>query len=504
MTATEAGSRPAPLVVKGKALPAQVSTGTDDLGMPDASDVRMASLRALWFASPLKSERGCRRWGASPDVDQLPVRTSTRKGGGVTVGVGGLRTCGHWHEPVCGTKIAMERAGDDAHALRLWAAAGEVEGMTMVRGPVPKVSLVRGHVPKDKRKIVPAGGCAVISTFSVQHHLGHRLEEMVIAMRAASKAISSGRAAQDFRRRMGVAWQVRVFECTHGDVHGWHPHFHYLFLINGAWRGESADPFVRQAFRPLWDLWVAELAKYGFSAVAEVHGESAGFDAKLIDLTSPESIRRVAGYINKGHETTRTATWSTGATLADQSGSAARELDGGVWKAGKAPDSNPGHRHRSIAQVIEDYAFPASAESAEQDKALIVEFKLAMRKLRMPQRKPSPGMRAAFVALAAALEAKGVIVPGQLTDVERTDEEIAAAEDFPDAVTVGHIRKGAWAAWFAWELPALRAAGRMGGQAAVLAYLSDPARNTDGDGSSGLGFEPFDPLADSDVNVSLT
>ena len=81
--------------------------------------MRFATLRALWFVSPIKAERGCRRYGADPDVDTLPIRVRVEADGRTSAAVGGLRTCGMWHCPVCGTKIAGVRSAELEHMFRL-------------------------------------------------------------------------------------------------------------------------------------------------------------------------------------------------------------------------------------------------------------------------------------------------------------------------------------------------------------------------------------------------
>ena len=361
-------------------------------------------------------------------------------------------------------------------------------------------------------EVVKAGGCAVFLTVSARHHRGTRLLELLEAMRGASEAMSSGRAAQDARRELGIVWQERIFECTHGDEFAFHPHFHYVLFLDRPWAGDTSAAAVCKAFGPLWALWQRSLAEDGFEALAEVNGESAGFDARLIDLSSSASIVEMARYAHKAHDTELTQAFtsptvalleSVGADrgaavrlLARQAtfdarrvereaGSAAREVVGGVFKVGKAPEVERGKRHRSIAQVMEDMAVCGELE----DQAIVKEFKQVMSELRMPQRKPSPGMRAAFVELAAALAEAGVDVPGALREPEKTDEEIAAEQE--EAATFGHIQRAAYSKWFAWEVAEMRAAARTGGLPALYEFLSARGRNTADPPADGWCVEPL-------------
>ena len=127
---------------------------------------------------------------------------------------------------------------------------------------------------------------------------------------------------------------------------------------------------------------------------------------RLIDLSSSASIVEMARYAHKAHDTELTQAFtsptvalleSVGADrgaavrlLARQAtfdarrvereaGSAAREVVGGVFKVGKAPEVERGKRHRSIAQVMEDMAVCGELE----DQAIVKEFKQVMSELRM-------------------------------------------------------------------------------------------------------------------------
>jgi hypothetical protein len=357
----------------------------------------------------------------------LPVRVNVDEDGTLRAGIGNLQSCGSWYCTRCGPKISIERAAETAHMLRVWAALGH---------------------------------SAVLLTLTARHHRGHRLDDLIRGMRGAWRSTWNGKAGTALRDRMGVEWRIRVIEVTHGDAHGWHPHFHVLIFRAGPqpWLdtpdGRAA---ARDAFRPVWTRWAAGLARLGFDALDEVDGESAGFDVRPVDLESEEAIRAMAEYVEKGsgaRETRRVRGVRTPAM------SAGIELLGGVFKRGGAPEATVGARHRSIAQVMEDYAVASGAE----DESLVREFLAAAHGLR--QRDPSKGMRAWFAAMAEELG-----IPGPLLAEERTDDEIAAADDVADSTTVGWISARAWSSYLVFEYHQLRGVARVGGLAALVAWL---------------------------------
>jgi len=383
----------------------------------------------MWRTSPLKKVRACRRYAHDPDADTVPMRFSPNEDGGISVGVGGLKTCASWHSClVCGAKIAVKRAGDLEHVFRIW------------------------------RKL---GGSVVLATFSCRHRLGQSLEELVAGQRAGWAAVTSDRpwkedlAALDVavfdredsdRRVRGI---IRGFETTVGDEHGWHPHYHVFLLVNG----KTTQAAARDALLPAWDRWCAGLAEHGLSAVAEVRNaegelESAGFDVTVMDDAESGTLARYPFKL-------------------------ALEAVGGVFKRGRAVDAEGhvvGKRHRTPFEVMEHYAVAAAAgttgdELAQQDFAIIREWSQTASDMRFRQCPFPPGMRAVFAKLAAELD-----VEGPLLEPEQTDEEIAESE-VEGTETAGAIGRKAWETVVAYELDTLRAAGRDAGLTGVCEWF---------------------------------
>lgn len=378
----------------------------------------------MWHASPLRKVQGCRRWASDSDVATLPLvvapRTVDGHTEGVSVGVGGLRVCGSWHSCMtCGAKIAVHRARELEHVFKIW----------------------------DK-----LGNSVVQVVFSARHHRDQLLEYLVKGMRSGWKGVTSTRPWAEDRARLGVEWYIRCFETTDGDEHGWHPHYHVFFLVNG----KIGEGTAKALCAPMWNRWRAGLARRGMTAVASVkrggETEQAGFSVTVMDTST--GAGKMGRYPFK----------------------MALEAVGGVFKRGRGTDKegrSRGHRHRTPFEVMECYA-AAVAEGDEVDAAAdlarIHEWSNTATKMRFRQAPFPPGMREWFAQMAKELR-----IPGPLLEsVDMSDEErdqLAAESEAEDAVTAAHMPKGAWLGAVAYELDTLRAAGRMGGFPAVVAWF---------------------------------
>lgn len=347
-----------------------------------------------------------------------------REDGGIDVGVGGMKTCGSWHSCIpCGTRIAVHRARELEHVFKVWEALGN---------------------------------SVVLATFTVRHNRGHRLRDLIAGQRAGWAAITSDRPWKADLADMGVGMfptedcngrvrnikgVIRAFETTYGDEHGWHPHFHVFYLVEGPISQESAAAAVA----PMWDRWCAGLAEHGLTAIAQIHGESAGLDVTVLGAGG-------------------SATWGK------YPFKLALEAVGGIFKNGRSRDRHGnelGHRHRTPTEVMEHLAVAQADgtlddDQAFTDQAVLREWSTTANDLRIRQC-PIP-MRAWFAAKAAELK-----IPGPLLDDDQDDEAIAAAE-VEGTEVAGHISARHWATAVAYELDTLRAAGRSHGLTGVLAW----------------------------------
>lgn len=429
---------------------------------PTQNDIRWGLHTGVgWRHSPLRKVRSCRRAPFEEGGEDIGLVFAGREDGGVDVGVNGTKTCGSWHSCLpCGARIAVHRAAELEHIFRIWEQLGN---------------------------------SVVLGTFTVRHHRRHSLRKLVTGQRAGWDAVTSDRPWNADLDQMGVArfpieygdpvrfddrsafarakgqWGepevqddgtlscrrvrmvkgvIRAWECTHGDEHGWHPHFHVFFLVEGAITpGRAEDAIV-----PMWNRWCEGLADMGLTAVAKVYNpetgelESAGLDVKVLGLGGSETYGRYPFKL-------------------------ALEAVGGVFKQGREQDRKGravGRRHRTPTEIMEHLGVAQAQGRIDDDQAYIDgelwrEFCTTANDLRIKQC-PIP-MRAWFAAKAAELE-----IPGPLLEEHQDDEDIAAAE-VEGAQQGGHMSAGIWAGVVAYEFDTLRAAGRHGGFTGVVAWF---------------------------------
>lgn len=375
----------------------------------------------MWHASPLKKVRTCRRYPADKDCDTVSLRGARSTDGGINVGFGGVRICGSWHSCLtCGAKIAVYRAAVLAHIFLVWQAMG---------------------------------GSVVLATFSARHTRKERLAELVEGLRLGWKAVKSGRPWRADKETLGIEWEVRAFEGTYGDEHGWHPHYHAFFLVDGPISQEAAEA----ACWPMWERWRAGLAEVGMSAVARVRRngvtESAGFDVKVMD----------------------DATYTVEA-MGRYPFTMALEAVGGVFKRGRQVDAKgnvKGKRHRTPFEVMEHYAVAVAegdSEGADEDQKIIREWSETATRMRFRQCPISKKMREFFTEKARELGIPGPLFDDELlADDEQGDQQIAEAE-ITGSETLAHIAASDYTKTIVYELHTLKAVARTG-FAAVVAWF---------------------------------
>jgi hypothetical protein len=417
----------------------------------------------MWKASPLKKVRGCRRWAYDHDNGMVQLTGRRREDGGLDVGWRNLQTCASWHSCLqCGVVLSLERARELEHAARVWHELG-------------------GHV--------------VLATFTARHHRGLSLRELVDGQRTAWGFVTSDRPWGRDRDRLGIRYVIRAFESTHGDEHGWHPHFHVLLFCDPRWTttrevaGEYRDargklrrryrkvtrppwqrpdgstvdprelapaplpqePVAKSWLEPAWARWCEGLASVGMSAVGSVErngvSEDAGFEVSVMNLH--EDATGLAAYPFK----------------------LALEAVGGVFKHGGRHDREGrpvGKRHRTPFEVMESYAVAVAEgdrDAAAEDRRIITEWSETATDMRFRQAPWPPGMRAQFREWAPLVR-----IDGPLLRDERSDQEIVDAEA-KDAETLADVPATAYSDVVVWEMHALKATARAGGWPALLAWF---------------------------------
>lgn len=117
---------------------------------------------------------------------------------------GGLLRCGSvWTCPVCAAKIAQERAELVA-------------------------TMLEAHL-----QLGPGVSGALFLTLTIRHDLTDRLRDLRTRLvRRAIKELRQSYTWKRLQRRGGYLGDVRALEVTVGPRHGWHPHPHYLLLLD--------------------------------------------------------------------------------------------------------------------------------------------------------------------------------------------------------------------------------------------------------------------------------
>ncbi len=326
------------------------------------------------------------RYASDEGSNEIGVTFAPCKGeGGVEVGVNRVKTCGSWHSCLpCGARIAVHRARELAQAFETWETLGN---------------------------------SVVLATFTLQHHAGQSLRDLLVAQRAGWQALRSKRPYEadllnlGWRRsRSSRRWDADGEGCDPGvrvhlrDDHGWHPHYHVFFLVEG---GRDHAEAAREAVAPMWDRW---------SLAWQARGDS--------DRDGQRGVRRA------GCEGDRLG---QAASYGKYPFKLALEAVGGIFKHGRSQDRKGrevGHRHRTPAEIVEHIAVAQvegklGDEQAQTDLRVWREWCETATDLGLRQA-PFP-MRAWFADKARELGIEGPLTDGEPGE-EKTDEQIAAAE----------------------------------------------------------------------------
>jgi len=115
----------------------------------------------------------------------------------------GIQTCASvWACPVCSAKISERRRIELAAAIATHKAAG---------GDVLLLTLTNRHDRRDD--------------------LGELVQGQAQALR---RFLRGTKASIKWFDELGSIGTVRAMEVTHGDLNGWHPHYHLLVFVNKA------------------------------------------------------------------------------------------------------------------------------------------------------------------------------------------------------------------------------------------------------------------------------
>lgn len=143
---------------------------------------------------------------------------------------GGVQTCGSWSAcPVCSARIAEVRR----HELRLLEEWAGSQGLRLV-----------------------------MMTLTARHR--RRALRSMVDKLAKARDRMHGRKIYQRLRAGPIVGTVAVREVTHGDTHGWHPHYHVLFLVQA-----DTDEEAIALLEPLRAQWLDCLRKEGLTGTAD-------------------------------------------------------------------------------------------------------------------------------------------------------------------------------------------------------------------------------------------
>jgi hypothetical protein len=219
------------------------------------------------------------------------------------------------------------------------------------------------------------GGGAELVSLTDSHDLRDPLEPRLAAMTGALTDLLKGSAWERFKGRLGYVGAIRAVEVTWGEVNGWHPHNHVVLVFEQPLTEEQRQ----QLWRWLHNRWAGILARKGLGWISEAHG---------VD------VRQVTGDVLGEYLTKVEGGWSTGLELAR-----------GDVKRGKRGGLTP-------FELLADFA--ATGELASRD--LWLEYEAATFGKRWIRW--TPGLRVRLLG----------------TEVDKSDEELAASEGVDQAV----------------------------------------------------------------------
>jgi hypothetical protein len=207
--------------------------------------------RWLWKHAGIDRQRTCRHH-AHGELVELRRRTIAN---GERANFSQLITCGlAWTCPMCGPKIAAERATDIALAISEHHARGGQIGFF---------------------------------TMTVRHSRAQSLVELLNGLTGAWTTVRQSKVPRRLWRALSSGW-IKRLEVTLGE-NGWHPHLHLLVFLNPGTTQAQLDELAAAVTA----AWGNSLERQGLGRIHSEHGVTA----KLLDLSAAHE--KVAEYVAK-------------------------------------------------------------------------------------------------------------------------------------------------------------------------------------------------------------
>lgn len=162
----------------------------------------------------------------------------------------GVQTCGSvWSCPCCSARISEVRR-QELRQLEEWAGS-------------------------------PHRGLRLVMMTLTARHRSRPLRDMVDRLAKAKRRMQNRKAWQRLRQDGQLFGTVSVREATHGQTHGWHPHYHVLCLVRA-----DSDEAAQELLEPMRLAWVDCLRKEGLTGTAR----------RAFDLQNGDAV---SAYISK-------------------------------------------------------------------------------------------------------------------------------------------------------------------------------------------------------------
>ena len=241
-------------------------------GNPSERRALWTALRTLWEISANRRQRKCRcvLAGDHVSIEKRHARAN----------FSGLQTCANrWTCPMCGPKIAAERASEIALAL------------------------TAHHL---------SGGRVAMVTLTMRHSRAQRLSDLLAGLTGAWSAIRQDKRSRGLISELTCGW-IKRLELTVGP-NGWHPHLHVLVFLNPGTTDEQAEQLAEAMYAP----WSRRLARSGLGLPIKRHG----LRWKVLDLTTAHE--KVAQYVASTEYAAAPGSLSAALELANAGGKRAR------------------------------------------------------------------------------------------------------------------------------------------------------------------------------------
>jgi len=145
----------------------------------------------------------------------------------------GVQTCGSvWSCPCCSARISEVRR-QELRQLEEWAGS-------------------------------PRRGLRLVMMTLTARHRSRPLGDMVDRLAKAKRRMQNRKAWQRLRWGGDLVGTVSVREATHGETHGWHPHYHVLCVVQA-----DSDDAAHAMLEPMRAAWLGCLRKEGLTGTSQ-------------------------------------------------------------------------------------------------------------------------------------------------------------------------------------------------------------------------------------------